>query len=208
MSIPAWAKQAHDDWQIAIEATLRVQQTYNDWLSKLDQIHFSSPHESEPLLKKVQDMGEQLNHLISLQIQYFQQITPWMDAKIQELRMEENHNVTYHVGDLVGKLNDLQMQIASVERQIRSGSAGGAPAVPRSSAGESAAVQQSEKDFRYHAFEQVFREAPERLKESLRRYLPLFANSPEPVVDLGCGRGEFLQLMKEARKECIRNRFQ
>jgi 2-polyprenyl-3-methyl-5-hydroxy-6-metoxy-1,4-benzoquinol methylase len=229
LAVPPWAKQAHDDWQAAIEATRRIQRIYNDWLSKIDPLH-SVPaiDQSVPLLQKLQqDLNElyplpdqqqvfnaravhlvnevleylrsttaQLNKLLALQIQYFQQITPWMDAKIQELRMEENHNVTYHVGDIAKKLDDLQLQIAALEGQIRRSGAD----VPSAIAGETPAAPRREKDFRYHAFEQIFREPSDRLKESLRRYLPYFVDAPEPILDLGCGRGEFLQLMKDSGK--------
>jgi SAM-dependent methyltransferase len=186
--IPPWAKQAYDDWQSAIETTRRIQQDYNDWLAKLDQVRFAATP-SEPI-------NEQLNRLLSLQIQYFQRITPWMDAKIQELRTEENHNVTYHVGSLLSQLNELQLQIAAVQRQVLSGLTTTTPPEP----GKIAPAQTTEKDFRYHAFEQIFRQPSEGLKEALRSYLPVFTNAPEPIVDLGCGRGEFLQLMKESGK--------
>ena len=228
MSVPPWARQAHDDWQSAIEATRRLQQVYNDWLAKIDRLHsLRTLDQSAPVLQKIQqEMNQiyaapnqqhvfnarsvhlvnelldylrstttQLSELLALQIQYFQQITPWMDAKVHELRSEENHNVTYHVGDIAKKLDDLQVQLASLESRIRNSDTEGPSA---SAAG--APVAQRERDFRYHAFEQVFREPSERLKESLRRYLPTFLNAPEPVLDLGCGRGEFLQLMKESQK--------
>ena len=225
-NIPLWARQAYNDWQSAIESTRRFQQIYNDWLSKLDQIQKISPLDTTvPVLQKLQkDLNElfqtdaqkefnartvhlvnelldylrastaQLSHLLGLQMEYFRQITPWMDAKIHELRAEENHNVTFHVGDLIQKLNDLKLQIASVERQIRKGSS---PSIATTQTTESPKV---EKDFRYHTFEQIFRESSDRLKESLRRYLPMFADSPEPIVDLGCGRGEFLSLIQETGK--------
>ena len=190
MNIPPWAKQAHEDWQRAIESTKRIQQKYNEWLSKLDHFRFS---DSPP-----QNIREELSELLSLQIQYFQQITPWIDAKIQELRSEEHHNVTYHVGDLITKLNELQMQMASLERQLRIGTQPlreeAVTATPQYSA-------QSEKDFRYSTFEQIFRQPSAALKESLRRYIAIFTSGPEPVVDLGCGRGEFLELMRQAGKE-------
>ncbi|MCI0412721.1 class I SAM-dependent methyltransferase [bacterium] len=229
MGDPPWSRQAHEDWQAAIEAARRLQQIYNNWLSKIDQLHsIPTIDQSVPLLQKIQqEMNEmyalpdqqqvfnaravhlinelldylrstttQLSKLLALQIEYFQQITPWMDAKIQELRLEENHNVTYHVGDIAKKLDELQMQIASLEGQVRKSAAG----VPSAPAAGTPASSPREKDFRYHVFEQVFREPYDRLKESLRRYLPYFENAPEPILDLGCGRGEFLQLMKESGK--------
>lgn len=53
--------------------------------------------------------------------------------------------------------------------------------------------------FDYGAFEDAFRGERERVRTSLQRYLQYFP-SPEagPVVDLGCGRGEFLEILAEA----------
>ncbi len=51
--------------------------------------------------------------------------------------------------------------------------------------------------FDYLRFEDRFRGSFERVKESLRFYLPYFEGASD-VLDLGCGRGEFLALMREA----------
>lgn len=48
----------------------------------------------------------------------------------------------------------------------------------------------------YRAFEDVFRGSEERVRELQRPYLALIGER-EPVLDLGCGRGEFLDLLKE-----------
>lgn len=49
----------------------------------------------------------------------------------------------------------------------------------------------------YHAFESRFRGPREVIKAAQSQYVPLFAGK-RPVVDLGCGRGEFLELLREA----------
>ena len=49
----------------------------------------------------------------------------------------------------------------------------------------------------YFAFEQRFRGTPERIKDGQRPYVDYFA-SDRLVMDLGCGRGEFLELLHEA----------
>ncbi len=46
-------------------------------------------------------------------------------------------------------------------------------------------------------FAERFRGTREYVRESQRFYVPLFQDCA-PVLDLGCGRGEFLELMKEA----------
>jgi O-antigen chain-terminating methyltransferase len=59
----------------------------------------------------------------------------------------------------------------------------------------------------YLAFENRFRGAPEEIAERCRRYLPLIAATPGvaeggAVLDIGCGRGEWLTLLKEAGHAC------
>ncbi|RWZ79505.1 MAG: methyltransferase domain-containing protein [Candidatus Chaera renei] len=56
-------------------------------------------------------------------------------------------------------------------------------------------------DVFYTLFEDRFRGTEELITNRLREYLPLFINSrinfdKNPVLDIGCGRGEFLQLLK------------
>ncbi len=46
-------------------------------------------------------------------------------------------------------------------------------------------------------FAERFRGSEERIRELQRFYVPLFAGA-QSVLDLGCGRGEFLEVMKEA----------
>jgi SAM-dependent methyltransferase len=59
-------------------------------------------------------------------------------------------------------------------------------------AGEGASRDEVDGD--YVAFEQLFRGPAERVAELQRPYLKLVADH-EPVLDVGCGRGEFLTLL-------------
>lgn len=63
--------------------------------------------------------------------------------------------------------------------------------------------QKFEKEFQdpysiidYEDFENHFRGSCETIKKRQKEYLPYFKNKKN-VIDLGCGRGEFLELMKE-----------
>ena len=51
--------------------------------------------------------------------------------------------------------------------------------------------------YKYLAFEDRFRGPREDIVAAQRVYLPYFDGAPE-VLDLGCGRGEFLELLREA----------
>jgi SAM-dependent methyltransferase len=52
--------------------------------------------------------------------------------------------------------------------------------------------------FDYDAFESTFRGTVESQRRSLVRYVPLLCEAGGPVLDLGCGRGELLTLLREA----------
>ncbi len=57
------------------------------------------------------------------------------------------------------------------------------------------------RDFRYHVFESIFRGEPEVIERRFERYIPIFKSAAGPIIDIGCGRGEFLKLMKRLGKE-------
>ena len=61
--------------------------------------------------------------------------------------------------------------------------------------GDSAAAAQPKRA--YIDFEAAFRGPEERVREIQRAYLPLLAGQA-PVLDIGCGRGELLDLLTEA----------
>jgi SAM-dependent methyltransferase len=50
----------------------------------------------------------------------------------------------------------------------------------------------------YSLFEERFRGSPESIAENQRFYLDLLRDAPGPVLDVGCGRGEFLRLLAGA----------
>jgi O-antigen chain-terminating methyltransferase len=57
--------------------------------------------------------------------------------------------------------------------------------------------QDSPDDYKYVGFEDQFRGSDESVAVKLAEYLPIFAGASD-VVDLGCGRGEFLLALRSA----------
>jgi len=49
---------------------------------------------------------------------------------------------------------------------------------------------------KYVGFEDQFRGSPDEIRRRVEEYLPLFANASD-VLDVGCGRGEFLELLRD-----------
>jgi SAM-dependent methyltransferase len=119
-------------------------------------------------------------------------------------------------GELRGAVERMEGQVGEVmalrsllHKALQSG-APAAPATTGSSAGgEVAAAPQGEPstwselgewmgDEDYRAFQDRFRGEPEVIAERMRDHVGRFAAAPGVVVDLGCGRGEFLDLLQAA----------
>jgi SAM-dependent methyltransferase len=99
----------------------------------------------------------------------------------------------------------LQERVSAAERKLRrlltAGAEGTAPGVPVWPLPLSERVDHDRSamavEFDYAGFEERFRGSEEEVREHQRAYLDCFQDR-QPVIDLGCGRGEFLQLMREA----------
>ncbi len=62
---------------------------------------------------------------------------------------------------------------------------------------ESAEARQPELPFDYLRFQDRVRGTGDQIRASMLRYVQFFEHT-EPVLDLGCGRGEFLELLRDA----------
>lgn len=60
--------------------------------------------------------------------------------------------------------------------------------------GQLRAVKEQLSPMQYADFEQRFRGSREQIEKRLQKYLPLFSGRKE-ILDIGCGRGEFLELL-------------
>lgn len=90
------------------------------------------------------------------------------------------------------ELNALRRRMVELERSgpapALTSDAGQAPATPRA---ESAPVMD------YYSFQLAGRGSPELIRGRQRQYVELFADA-DPVLDVGCGRGEFLEELRTA----------
>jgi O-antigen chain-terminating methyltransferase len=109
--------------------------------------------------------------------------------------------------ELRAAVSVLQQAAQTMKREVAK-LAGGAPrepASPPSPSKETASQFDDLDSHKYVGFEDQFRGSPEDIRRRVAAYLPLFAeadsqglrNEGHDVLDIGCGRGEFLELLRE-----------
>jgi SAM-dependent methyltransferase len=183
---------------------------YNQALTDLDRAVVAAS--DRPLAQ--QDVSRVATALIV----FLQQITPFVDTKDRELASEIAGRVN-RVEQRLEPIAEMRTQIGVVQRALqalrRADGSRQSPVVSRQS---TVASNQSQSpvaggpsqspvsrqpsaigydDLTYVAFEDEFRGPADAIQERLRAYVPIFAGASD-VLDLGCGRGEFLAALKEA----------
>ncbi len=164
-----------------------------------------------------------INSLVAFQsklVQYLQQITPYVDTKNYEAaglgltwfgaldgvademrkRAESSaareQRLIQHVDELRTSVGQVRHGLLAVHTAIEQLS----PETQRSSttqvnAGEK--LNEAIDAYTYVGFENMFRGSQEEIRARMGDYLHLFEGASD-VLDVGCGRGEFLDLLREA----------
>ena len=170
-------------------------------------------------------VGGQLEALETFEsrlIQYLQQITPYVDTKdrfmdgrtravagvldgvADELRKRWESNIVreqrfvQHVDELRTTVGHVQHGLLAVRRELERVASGGSDAPARDGAGAASRerVDAAVDAYTYVGFENLFRGAQEEIRGRLVDYVPLFEGASD-VLDVGCGRGEFLDLLQQ-----------
>ncbi len=149
-----------------------------------------------------------VREVVTALVRYLQRVLPVMDARDRlssalsttraELVLEAFDRRQESLGRRLAGLLALRDRLEVLGEEVsavRQTLAAGEPTPALGAAAEEAA-----RDAGYVAFENRFRGDREEVRARLSDYVPLFAGLA-PVVDLGCGRGEFLELLREAGVE-------
>jgi SAM-dependent methyltransferase len=144
-----------------------------------------------------------LRDLIAALMHYLQRVLPVMDARDRmasalatsraELILEAFDRRQESLGRRIEGLLALRDRLEAVSEEVRALRGTLASPPPERVA---AAAEQAASDSAYIAFENRYRGSRDEIRERLASYVDLFRGL-EPVADLGCGRGEFLELLKE-----------
>lgn len=107
--------------------------------------------------------------------------------------------------ELRGMIGVAQQAVTSLKRHVASGppgaeAAAGSPASAAATAGRPsgsapAAFAPSLDAYKYVGFEDQFRGSQAVVRERQETYLPYFRGATADVLDVGCGRGEFIDLL-------------
>ncbi len=108
----------------------------------------------------------------------------------------EDQRIAEHLKRLDNAVRDLRNRLEGAALAPAGTAEVAAPAAP------AADSYKAERSFDYMEFENRFRGDPAAIADRQRFYVELFKGATLPVVDIGCGRGEFLGLLREAGIPC------
>ncbi len=135
-------------------------------------------------------------------IQYLQQITPYIDTKNRAMGGAE-------LREQIGLANERTLSLKREMERIARAAASTAPSgavpapanamvnAPVSASGTATPATADREAFKYLGFEDRFRGSREDIRRRQADYLPIFVGASE-VLDVGCGRGELLELFRDA----------
>ena len=148
---------------------------------------------------------EDFDRLATALITFLQQITGFVESKDRALvsslvdridTMARSLQSTDELRTQVGVLQRTVNMLARDSREPRGAARSGESANRDFESGRPQ-MGPSTEAVTYVGFEDQFRGSKEVISERVREYVPLFAGMKD-VVDLGCGRGEFLTALKDA----------
>ena len=150
--------------------------------------------EQEKLLQTQSAFRADLSLRVNQTIQQAQKQAEVLDRHTAELQAL-NVEIEKQVDQLTERLQKFRMDISQQETRLSR-----LLAVP---SGEALPAQQEKDhllDSLYFSLEDVLRGTPEQIKEAVKDYLPILqrAGIQSDILDVGCGRGEWLEVLREA----------
>ena len=184
----------------------------------------------QSLFERLDAVKQQFDVLIDKAVARWQREMEQLDARHSEQseRLREhaeqlNANARRESGQLIRQLRNEVERIFQKEQEVRTELALQGQRVARlleEAQGKQAALFDSRQmeviadeqrhlhDAVYLALEESFRGSTEEIKERLKVYLPLveqahIESDTQPLLDIGCGRGEWLELLREANVPAV-----
>ena len=174
--------------------------------------HREVPRAVAASIELIREELERLVHFQHRLVQFAAEITPYVDTKDREVsgltrRINEDNaefaadlatRVLPRLDRLSDEIDTWQHVIAALKRDMTALPTRAArQAVPGDPAEPAPApLVTDDQSYRYVAFENRFRGSTDEIRARVAAYLPQFEGASD-VLDVGCGRGEFLDLLRE-----------
>lgn len=212
------SRLAHFVWTL-IEPYLERQQSFNSVL--VDQLNRSAPDVRALARHAAAVAEEQAEHRAALArfhtrlIEYLQQITLFVDSKDRAVAAHLRCVVDALADELLrgtesvrtrerrleqirDTLATLQQRTSMLQREVeRLGTAGAASTGAAPAPADAPSALDHYRGYKYVGFEDRFRGSQPEVRQRQAAYVEEFRGATD-VLDVGCGRGEFLELLQEA----------
>jgi O-antigen chain-terminating methyltransferase len=153
------------------------------------------------MLRTISEQQGAFQHRVTLLEQSFRQLVSHQHAEFAQELARNTAEVQQRLWEDLQKVRSEYDQLIHTElRLLRQKQMTASAVAPAAAAAQPA--------FHTHAappvpidwsrFAEVFRGSEDRIRRQQERYLRIFAGAVGPVLDLGCGRGEFLEAAREA----------
>jgi O-antigen chain-terminating methyltransferase len=190
-----------------VEKRKQKQATLKETLQSLGRLiaqrGFFNKNKSE-IEQKFLELNDGLNELITIQDKEWDAYSnnhSTMVFKSLEWKIEKLEAEYSNVKTLLGNFITLEKSLERLIGEIDSKTGTDADQLPEI-AGKLKDIKDQLSVYQYSDFEQRFRGDEQTVKEKLKRYLPVFAHT-DRILDLGCGRGEFMELLQEEGKTAL-----
>jgi SAM-dependent methyltransferase len=184
-----------------------VQQWLMPWMDRQQAFNARTAAAVDALIAQERARAASFERFQSTLVVFLQHITAFVETKDRQILEGHQGQLDELNQQLLDNLPDLHAQIAVLQRTAHMltrelGEAGrGRSTLEKRevSATDRAphAESQPADDSKYVGFEDQFRGSVEEIAARLADYLPIFAGASD-VLDVGCGRGEFLALLASA----------
>jgi 2-polyprenyl-3-methyl-5-hydroxy-6-metoxy-1,4-benzoquinol methylase len=179
-----------------LEAQRRFNREIIDHINRNVAAHHEAQQAVEGLLDVARRELDALVHFESLLVQYLQTITIYVDTKDRSAGGHElRERVALTEQRVLALKREMETLLARAGRPAPEpdGAPREASAAPVDPAGAFSANVDS---LTYVGFEDRFRGSQDEIRSRLSDYLPVLASASD-VVDVGCGRGELLDLLRQ-----------
>jgi 2-polyprenyl-3-methyl-5-hydroxy-6-metoxy-1,4-benzoquinol methylase len=189
------------------ETLLRIQKEQREELAKLTQtlMETQSQHR-EGVAALTRTMSEEMHSFLEAQRKTLEQQHASLLAMIEEAKGRADSvagEISAFQRRIGSELNEVRARLLRADLALQRLRKTRSPArstrstvIPRSGAPEDKAHTAIEEKFDYFMFEQRFRGDMTEIKQRQESYVDFFRGRRN-VVDLGCGRGEFVELLSE-----------